>query len=171
MNTNLIKKLTLLLSLTTIVSASAGCDDSSKVKYNRENLTVLLQSDSKLDLSDTLYVFPEISKNNYYVSFICHYDSDNKVDHFNAITYKDHIDYRITYKVSKDQYEDIARFKTPSLINYFTEESYISAKSIALLRDPIEIKELKTTNETHYNKNFDESWRFNEEEYLSSSNK
>ena len=163
MKTNLIKKLALALALTSTITISTSCSK----KVDKTNLTALLSVDTSLDISDTIFVFPENSTIDHYVSFITHYDSENKNYHAGMCVYENHKDYRVTYKVSKDEYFNITKFDTR--IKDLSQEQISTLEKIVENYTPIEVKEFNYDKSYYDHANtFDENWRFNEEEYLNS---
>lgn len=158
----LINKLTTILAAATITMTSIALSGCSNV--DSSNLVANLAADAKVNINACKYVFAENSKENNYISFLGHYDTKTHSVRGSITTYKDHQDYRITYKVSKDDYSKVVKLSSLNT-GYLTQEEITTLETIVNTYDPIEVM-LVETNEKETHKNFNESYRFNEEDYL-----
>ena len=158
MKQNLVKKLTTILSAGVITLSPigfTGCTDT-------ENLVANLAADAKVNIGASVFIVPENSTTDHYISFIGHYST--AIDESGIITfYKNHKDYRITYKVSKEDYFDIAKFDY-RIVN-LNKTEIAKLEDLINTYDPIEVKEL-AVEESYLHNEFKEEFRFNEEEYL-----
>ena len=154
MKHNLIKKLALSLALSSTIAFSACSLD-----IDISNLTSSLSADGKVDINSTRYVFVENSKKNNYISFIGHYDIGTM-----GTRYVNHRDYRITYQVSKEDYIKVNKLKNKDTF-YLNQEDIDMLETLINTYDPIEVK-LVEEDEKEIHQNFNEEYRFNEDEYL-----
>lgn len=165
---NLVKKLaaTLLIAGTLVTATACG---------EEENLTAIVASTSSTGINDIAFIYPETSKENYYISVIGHFDA-GKNEKMNIISklrelksYKSHKDYRITYSVSKEDYLKISKFCSNS-ISKFSEKELEIIQKILSNYTAIDVKDLEVSDD-YLHEDFNNDFRFDEEEYLESLEK
>lgn len=164
---NLVKKLALTLAIASTITLSS-CGTSEEL----ENLTANLSADSSTALTNIVFVMPETTKENNYVSLIGHFDTDSEYAGIRIqewIGYKNHKDYRITYKVSKEDYAAIVKInsKRAKIDGNSKKEDLLIIQKIIDNYDPIEIAELEV-EDNYKHENYLEEFYFNEEKYLNS---
>lgn len=162
MKHNLIKKLALSLALSSTITLSA-CS-----KLDMSNLTSSLSADGKVDIVSTQYVFVENSKENNYISFIGHYDTGSIYIRHSLRSYHNHKDYRITYQVSKEDFAKVNKFQH-ICVSQLEQEEIDMLETLVNTYDPIEVK-LVEEDEKEIHQNFNEEYRFNEDEYFNNLN-
>lgn len=159
MKKRILPKMILTLMLAGTIATSTACS------VDTNNLVTNVATDAKLDLKQCVYVWAENSTNDYYISLLGHYDNGNKTSNvrFSILNgYYDHKDFRITYKVSKEEYSKVVSFSTKTIYN-LTQEEISFIENIVATYDPVEVKDLEVTEEDLHNK-FNEDFRFNESE-------
>ncbi len=170
---NLIKKLGLTLALTSTITLSA-CSIENSVEY--QDLTAELSTDISSPLVDIVAVIPETGTSGHYISCIGHYDEGydgGMIPH-----HLNHKDYRITYKISRDEYFQISKMYNNNTIKWVSGLSKDELKYISKLikdYDPVECVELDPEGDSHYenqqgNLLVPNEYRFDEEKYLESLN-
>lgn len=144
MKTNLVKKLALVLGITATMGATStfvGCNTELK-----NDIKANLGADSKTAINRIIFVVPETNHKEHFVSFIAHY-------HIGNYTPSYHKDYRITYKVSKEDYSDILKLcHNNSLVNYsdlINKSEFELINNLISTYDPIDIKEYDSNSYTH----------------------
>lgn len=162
---NLIKKLTLTLATVATLTLSS-CGDSTELT----NLTASLSADASTAIIDVIFIMPETSKENNYISLIGHYDAGSTYipgrfsvwDHYN-----NHKDYRITYQVSKEDYAEIIKIysKDKTIDANTKKEDLDKILSIIDNYDPIEVVDLGVDDKYKHD-NYKEEFYFDEEKYL-----
>ena len=161
MKNRILSKMILTLMLAGTIATSTAC---STVDTN--NLVTNVATDAKLDLKQCVYVWAENSTNDYYISLLGHYDNGNKYSvggYASSLNgYSDHKDFRITYKVSKEEYSKVVSFSTKTIPN-LTQEEISFIENIVETYDPVEVKDLEVAEEDLHIK-FNEDFRFNESE-------
>lgn len=113
-------------------------------------------------------MFAENSKEYNYISFLGHYSTGAHTVRGSVLSYQNHQDYRITYKVSKEDYSKVVKLSSLQT-QLLSQEEITLLETIINTYDPIEVK-LVETNEKEIHRNFNENYRFNEEEYLNNLN-
>ena len=160
MKNRILSKMILTLMLAGTIATSTACSADTN------NLVTNVATDAKLDLKQCVYVWAENSTNNYYISILGHYDNGNKYSVGGYVSslngYYDHKDFRITYKVSKEEYSKVVSFSTKTIPN-LTQEEISFIENIVATYDPVEVKDLEVSEEDIHNK-FNESFRYNENE-------
>lgn len=164
---NLVKKLALTLAIASTITLSS-CGTSEEV----ENLTANLSADSSTALTNVVFVMPETSKENNYVSIIGHFDTGSNYSTGRVAvwqSYKNHKDYRITYKVSKEDYAAIVKInsKRAKIDGTSKKEDLLIIQKIIDNYEPVEIAELEV-EDNYKHENYLEEFYFNEEKYLNS---
>ena len=112
-------------------------------------------------------MYPETLTTNHYISFIAHNDTYmNTTIHNNFLSYDNHKDYRITYKVDSSIYSKVVNiYSKESEIRFMNSSQILILKSIIYNHNPIEVKDLNV--EANYNHDkFKSEFYFNEEESL-----
>lgn len=164
---NLIKKLTAtLLIASTLTLGSCSANDEI------ENLTANLSADASTGLTDVVFIIPETTKENNYISIIGHFDTGSNYSHRRIAvwqSYKNHKDYRITYEVSKEDYASIVKIysKDKNIDANSKKEDLEKIQSIIDNYDPIEVVDLGVDDKYHHD-NYQEEFYFDEEKYLNS---
>mgnify|MGYP003473931476 CR=1 FL=1 len=160
MKKRILSKMILTLMIAGTIATSTACSADTN------NLVTNVATDAKLDLKQCVYVWAENSTNNYYISILGHYDNGNKYSVGGYVSslngYYDHKDFRIAYKVSKEEYSKVVSFSTKTIPN-LTQEEISFIENIVATYDPVEVKDLEVSEEDIHNK-FNESFRYNENE-------
>ena len=159
---NLVKKLTATLLIAGTLTCVTACNQE------KENLTAIVGSTSSAGINDISFIYPETSKENYYISVIGHFDAgEERVSRsYSLIKYKSHKDYRITYSVSKEDYLEISKFCNDSIKGYnFSQKELKQIQKILANYIAIEVIDLGV-EDTYLHEDFNNDFRFNEEEYL-----
>ena len=163
---NLVKKLAITLALTsTITLASCGTNSF-------DNLTATVGSTSSTGLTETVFILPETSKENHYISIIGHFDTEKNFSTFTGnlelIEYKNHKDYRITYQISKEDYTKISLICGRTLRTDNLSSNQIDViNEIISNYEAIEVVDLEVSND-YLHDDLGENFRFDEEKYLES---
>ena len=161
---NLVKKLTATLLMVGTITCVTACNQET------DNLTAIVASTSSTGINDIAFIYPETSKENYYISVIGHFDAgenfkmniNTKVRELQS--YKSHKDYRITYSVSKEEYLKITKFCSNN-ISRFSEKELRQIQKILANYTAVDVKDLEVSDE-YLHEDFNNDFRFNEEEYL-----
>ena len=167
---NLLQKTLATLLITTTLISTTACGEIEEM----ENLTSIVASTSSTGINGIAFIYPETSKENYYVSVIGHFDSgENYKMNINTKvrelqSYKSHKDYRITYSVSKEDYLKITKFCSNS-ISRFSEKELEIIQKILSNYTAVEVVDLKIEDE-YLHKEFNNDFRFNEENYIKNLN-
>ena len=159
---NLVKKLAATLLIAGTLTCATSCNQE------KDNLTATVASTSSAGINDIAFIYPETSKENYYISVIGHFDAgEERAGHsYSLIKYKSHKDYRITYSVSKEDYLQISQFCSSSIKGYnFSDKELRLIKKILANYTAIEVKDLEVEDD-YLHEDFNNNFRFNEEEYL-----
>ena len=153
--TGLIKKLALTLALTTTVGLASGCATEAK-----EKTVANFGADGKCAINNILYVVPETNTEDYYVSFIGHYDTGSKFGGIPTIYYN-HKEFRVTYNVSRDEYQRVLSMTNDSIFNFYNADKNDCKflNQIIDNYDPVEVKEFKK-EETDTNHNYIEEYEY-----------
>lgn len=160
MSKNLLTKLTAALALTTVLTTAPILNACSSVEENK--LTSNLVTDSHTHMNYVAFIVPENSTKDYYISFIGHYDEKKIIGRYET-TYENHKDYRVTYKVSKEDYKLVSDICSSSSIYVYqlSNEQIVVLNSIIDNYEPIEVVEIKADkNFTHTY--LPENYRFKE---------
>lgn len=165
----LIKKLTATLLITSTLTLGS-CATNDEI----ENLTANLSADASTGLTDVVFVMPETTKENNYISIIGHFDTGSNYSYGRIAvwqSYKNHKDYRITYKVSKEDYAEIVKIysKDKNIDANSKKEDLDTIQRIIDNYDPIEVTELQV-EDNYKHDNYLEEFYFDEEKYLNSLN-
>ncbi len=98
---NLIKKLILTSSVAPLLCSTIALSSCSITAENQKTICSNLSAETGLPIIEIMYIMPEISKPNeeYYFSLLAH-----RKDYSLNYTYVNHVDYRITYKISKEEF-------------------------------------------------------------------
>jgi len=161
---NLVKKLTATLLMVGTITCVTACNQET------DNLTAIVASTSSTGINDIAFIYPETSKENYYISVIGHFDAGTKHipkwKHQELSSYKSHKDYRITYSVSKEDYLEISRFCSDSIKGYaFSKKELKQIQKILTNYTAVDVKDLEVADD-YLHEDFNNDFRFNEEEYL-----
>lgn len=161
---NLVKKLAATLLIAGTLTCATSCNQEN------DNLTAIVASTSSAGINDIAFIYPETSKENYYISVIGHFDAGEKYTskwkHQALVGYKAHKDYRITYSVSKEDYLEISRFCSDSIKGYaFSKKELKQIQKILANYTAIEVIDLGV-EDTYLHEDFNNDFRFNEEDYL-----
>lgn len=159
---NLVKKLAATLLIAGTLTCATSC------KQEKDNLTAIVASTSSTGINDIAFIYPETSKENYYISVIGHFDAgEERIRRdYRLIKYKSHKDYRITYLVSKEDYLEISRFCSDSIKGYdFSQKELKQIQKILANYIAIEVIDLGV-EDTYLHEDFNNDFRFNEEEYF-----
>ena len=160
---NLVKKLAATLLIAGTITCVTACNQE------KENLTAIVGSTSSAGINDIAFIYPETSKENYYISVIGHFDAGEELSPGRiqrVIKYKSHKDYRITYSVSKEDYLQISRFCSSSIKGYnFSETELREIQKILANYTAVDVKDLEVEDD-YLHEDFNNDFRFNEEEYL-----
>ena len=158
---NLVKKLAATLLIVGTVTCTTACNE-------KDNLSAIVASTSSTGINDIAFIYPETSKENYYISVIGHFDAGEERTgrSYALIKYKSHKDYRITYSVSKEDYLQITQFCSDSIKGYnFSEKELRQIQKILANYTAVDVKDLEVSDE-YLHEDFNNDFRFNEEEYL-----
>lgn len=117
---NLIKKLILTSSVVPIIASSAVLSSCTITADNENIICANLSAETGLPITEIYYIMPEISTPNeeYYFSMLAHHQ--NYVKNDNIIN---HIDYRITYKLNKEEYNHLMLICNNEIIKVFDNVS------------------------------------------------
>ena len=161
---NLVKKLAATLLIAGTITCVTACNQE------KENLSAVVSSTSSTGINDIAFIYPETSKHNYYISVIGHFDvgEERAGRSYSLIKYKSHKDYRITYSVSKEDYLQITQYCTNSIKGYdFSQTELRQIQKILVNYTAVEVIDLEV-EEDYLHEDFNNDFRFNEEEYLKS---
>ena len=166
---NLIKKLTATLLITSTLALSS-CGETEDIS----SLTANLSADASTGLTNVIFIMPETTKENNYVSIIAHFDmgsnySNGRISVWQS--YKNHKDYRITYKVSKEDYADVVKIysKDKHIDANSKKEDLEKIQNIIDTYDPIEVADLGVDDKYKHD-SYQEEFYFDEEKYLNEIN-
>ena len=164
---NLVKKLALTLAITSTITLTSCAYNESF-----QNLTSTVASTSSAGITDVVFVYPETSKQNYYISVIGHFDSGEEIQSgwktTRLASYNNHKDYRITYSVSKEDFAKISFLSNKSIeIISLTSEQRLNLAEIISNYTAIEVVDLGVEDKDLH-KTLGSFSRFDEEKYLMS---
>ena len=137
---NLVKKLVATLLIAGTLTCVTACNQET------DNLTAIVASTSSTGINDIAFIYPESSKENYYVSVIGHFDAGEERSgrSYSLIKYKNHKDYRITYSVSKEDYLEISRVCSDSIKGYdFSQKELRQIQKILANYTAIDVEDLE----------------------------
>ena len=159
---NLVKKLAATLLIAGTLTCATSCNQEN------DNLTAIVGSTSSTGINNIAFIYPETSKENYYISVIGHFDAgEERIRRaYSLIKYKSHKDYRITYSVSKEDYLEISKFCNDGIKGYnFSQKELKQIQKILANYTAIEVIDLGV-EDTYSHEDFNNDFRFNEEDYL-----
>jgi len=150
---NKTRLISLMLAGTIATSGVAGLTGCSKIETlspnstERKNLTVQMSLDANQQFFNVAHFDMELKDGKHYITFLGHYDEGKKQKTYSMdadkYQYIEHKDYLITYEISKEDYQNIAKFynKVNTPIHNLTLDNVALLQSIVDNYDPINVEE------------------------------